>query len=362
MNSTEFAGIPFRVYDALDISSIVKKREGETRFGEKVSSLPWDASDPLKLLKEQSARYVLIGLPEDIGVRANHGRGGSYSAWQPVLNTLLNVQSNSFLNGRELLVLGHFDFTGLMQEVKNFDFSKPEYLKQARDIVLRIDDAVSMLIRQVCAAGKEPIIIGGGHNNAYGCIKGAALGLTDAGRMNYSTINCMNCDAHADLRPMEGRHSGNGFSYAAHEGYLKRYSITGLHEIFNMQMVTDRIAEDENLQATYFEDIFIREKLNFTDAVYSAIDFTKGLPCGLELDMDIIQNIPSSAKTSSGISTIEARRYVTLAAANADIAYFHIAEAAPVLSHIKTDLKTGKLIAYLITDYLKARNERLRKS
>jgi hypothetical protein len=42
-------------------------------------------------------------------------------------------------------------------------------------------------------------------------------------------------------------------------------------------------------------------------------------------------------------------------ASKCNVVYFHIAEAAPVLSHIKTDLKTGKLIAYLITDYLKAR-------
>jgi hypothetical protein len=39
------------------------------------------------------------------------------------------------------------------------------------------------------------------------------------------------------------------------------------------------------------------------------------------------------------------------------VKYFHLAEAAPVLSHIKTDLKTGKLMAYLITDYIKARNQ-----
>ena len=59
----------------------------------------------------------------------------------------------------------------------------------------------------------------------------------------------------------------------------------------------------------------------------------------MELDLDAIQNIPSSAKTSSGISTIEARKYIHEVASACKVAYFHIAEAAPLLSHIKTDLK-----------------------
>jgi formiminoglutamase len=70
--------------------------------------------------------------------------------------------------------------------------------------------------------------------------------------------------------------------------------------------------------------------------------------------MDTIQNIPSSAKTSSGISANNARQYVTWCAKNTNAAYLHIAEAAPVLSHIKTDNKTGKLIAYLVTDFMKS--------
>jgi formiminoglutamase len=40
-------------------------------------------------------------------------------------------------------------------------------------------------------------------------------------------------------------------------------------------------------------------------------------------------------------------------AKNLNAAYLHIAEGAPVLSHIKADNKTGKLIAYLISDFIK---------
>jgi formiminoglutamase len=109
------------------------------------------------------------------------------------------------------------------------------------------------------------------------------------------------------------------------------------------------------LHATFFEDIFVKGEDGFSEAVEEAIQFAGSEFTGLELDLDTIQNIPSSAKTSSGISTIQVRKFVHMVASKCNVVYFHIAEAAPVLSHIKTDLKTGKLIAYLITDYLKAR-------
>ena len=33
-----------------------------------------------------------------------------------------------------------------------------------------------------------------------------------------------------DLRPAEGRHSGNAFTYAEEDGYLGKYAVIGIHE------------------------------------------------------------------------------------------------------------------------------------
>lgn len=344
------------VYDALRIGQMIRSREGEVRLGEMVQTIPWDKTTEWeKALADMPGRYVLLGLPEDVGVRANFGRGGAYSAWQPALSTLLNVQSNEVLTGEEIIVLGHIDFTPAMERMKHLDMQQQEDVLIARNLVTEIDEAVFPVVQSIVAAGKEAIIIGGGHNNAYGNLKGTSIALKNKGR---EELACINCDAHSDLRPLEGRHSGNGFSYALHEGYLQRYAMTGLHEIFNAATVIEKMEGDERLDASWFEDIFIREKISFREAVDQALAFVGDWPCGLELDLDTIQNIPSSAKTSSGITTIQARQLVHWVAERADVRYFHLAEAAPVLSHIKTDLKTGKLIAYLITDYIKARNSR----
>ncbi len=114
-----------------------------------------------------------------------------------------------------------------------------------------IDAEVEELIKIITAAGKTPIVIGGGHNNSYPLIKGTAKGLQKAGMMNNSQINVINLDAHADYRIMEGRHSGNGFRYAREEGYLNKYAIIGLHENYNSQSMMDDLYSNINIQ--YFE-------------------------------------------------------------------------------------------------------------
>lgn len=345
-----------KIYSQEDVNALVKRRAGEIRLGERVKVLSFDNAQQWEAaLSDSPARYVLLGLPEDIGVRANYGRGGAYSAWNPVVSTLLNVQSNRYFTGEQLLVLGHIDFSELMDKAAALNFQDPADVAVARELVAEVDELVKPIIEAIVKAGKEPIIIGGGHNNAYPNIKGAVSGLQSKLNKTFASIDCINCDAHSDLRPLEGRHSGNGFSYALASGDLRRYAMVGLHEIFNTDVVIEQIHSDDRLHASFFEDLFVKGDDGFEEAVMDAIRFAGTDFTGLELDLDTIQNIPSSAKTSSGISTIQARKFVHMVASKCNVVYFHIAEAAPVLSHIKTDLKTGKLIAYLITDYLKAR-------
>lgn len=342
-----------KIYNKDHIIQLTRKRRGESKLGEYVQTIR--TADIKKELKRSSAKFVLIGLPEDIGVRANYGRGGAQTAWQPALNNILNIQSNEFLKGDELLVLGHVDFEDLMKQANKLNLTKEKGIKAMRVLVAEVDKRVAEVIELIVASNKIPIIIGGGHNNSYGNIKGTALGLVEAGKLKKAKINVINSDAHTDFRALEGRHSGNGFSYAFKEGFLNKYAVVGLHENYNSENVLKDLKKySKQISCSFFEDIFIREKTSFKKAVAKATAFTKDTYCGIELDMDTIQNIPSSAKTSSGISANQARQFVNWCAQNKKTAYLHIAEAAPVLSHIKADNKTGKLIAYLVTDFVKA--------
>jgi len=206
--------IPFY---ASDLTKITNYRSGEIKFGEKILTVPKDV-EIKQFLKECSAKYVLFGIPEDIGVRANFGKPGAASAWESALKSIANIQYNRFCKGDELLILGQLDVSKEMEAVRNLDFLKTEDRQKLSELVVIIDKEVAHIISIIVKAGKKPIIIGGGHNNSYGNIKGTALA-------KGKPINAINFDAHSDFRILEGRHSGNGFSYAYEEGFLNKYFI-----------------------------------------------------------------------------------------------------------------------------------------
>jgi formiminoglutamase len=338
-----------KIYNKIFIENCVRRRQNETKLGEKVNTLDDCASlDELKTsIAKCPSEFVLLGLPEDVGVRANYGRGGAYSAWMPSLENLLNIQSNRFLSGKELLVLGHVIFDDLMYESTKYVTKNKPDIDALRNLTSEIDSRITPIINAIAQANKTLILIGGGHNNSYPIIKGISTA-------NNEKLNIINIDPHSDFRNLEGRHSGNGFSYAFEEKFISKYSIVGLHESYNSETIINTFNNNPSLNYYTYEDIAIREKIGFDEVIELSIKNSYGQLNGLEIDLDAIQNIPSSAKTSSGFLPVDIRKFISKYASVAKPKYIHIAEGAPVLSHIKTDNKTGKLIAYFVSDFMKA--------
>jgi formiminoglutamase len=346
----------FKIYSKQDILPLVKLRRFETKLGERVQTLA-DPNEVEQSIKGLKPNYVVFGIPEDIGVQANYGQGGTSTAWLSFLQTFLNIQSNDYLVGEEIAVIGHFDFGDIQYLIDKNAQGTEEKVQAYRHAVSTIDEEVESLIKAIVATGKIPIAIGGGHNNAYPLIKGSAKGFYQAQKISLPQINCINLDAHTDFRPAEGRHSGNGFRYAEEDGFLQKYCVVGVHENYLPQNVWLDIVNNPFLDFLSYEDIFIHEKRNFIQAVAHAIDFTDDNFTGIELDLDCIENVLSSACSPSGINSVHARQYVNLCAERSKPAYLHICEGAIRLSDGRTDESTGKLISYLVSDFLKGSSE-----
>lgn len=333
-----------------DLTRNTNQRSGEIKFGERIQTLAPDA-EIFKAIKHSDADFVLLGIPEDIGVRANYGRPGAASAWESTLRSITNIQHNKFCKGSRLLILGHVEVAETMREAAALYANSKDDRKKLSDMIDQIDKEVSHIICQIVLAGKIPIIIGGGHNNAYGNIKGVALA-------KGKPVNAINFDAHSDFRMLEGRHSGNGFSYAYEEGFLKNYFIFGLHENYASKPVMETIKkQSERIRFNTYEQISVRREKSFTAELNHALEFINEEPFGVEVDLDAIANIPSSAMTPSGFSAEKARQFVHFMASHKNAAYLHICEGAPDLDNEKNNHLTGKLIAYLITDFMKARED-----
>lgn len=306
------------------VLSCVSQRDGEVKLGEKVAVY----SD----LENFPGKYVLLGVKEDVGPRANLGLSGSDAGYACFLKRFLNMQSNSFLSGEEVLLLGEVCVNSVITE-----------LGALRKGVAELDDLLVSLLVPIYEKGLIPILIGGGHNNAYALIKACSM-------VQDKAMDVVNCDPHADFRALEGRHSGNSFSYAMEEGWLANYAVLGLHQQYNSQSMLDRLVEEE-CYVTFFEEYLCGDR-NFLKDVDDVLRQVKDTVLGVELDMDAIINMPSSAFTPSGFTLEVARRYLIKCAKSKKAAYLHLPEAAP--KNEREEAIVGKALAYLVSDFIKS--------
>ncbi|WP_308993583.1 arginase family protein [Mariniflexile litorale] len=322
------------------LDELLNKRHGESKFGEHIQILT-SISNIYDQLINLDVTHVIIGLPENVGGYANYRKTSTSKAWEVTLKNLLNIQSNEITKANKILILGHLDFTKELLKVSKLDATKKKSIMKARKIVSKIDTYVTHIVQLIVSAGKKPIIIGGGHNNAYGNIKGTSLALK-------KPINVINFDTHSDFEPEEGRHSGNGFSYAYAEGFLNNYFIFGLQRSY----ISDRLFISlKKIKYNMFEDLVLSKGLKYTEGLKRAANHVADKPFGVEIDCHAIDNISSSSITPRGFSANKTRSFVTYFGKQKNAYYLHICEAAVTK---KTEIQVGILITDLIVDFINA--------
>ncbi len=309
-------------------------RAGETKFGERLSLI-----SSFEELKNHAAQYIVFGIPEDVGIRANFGKPGAKTAWDSFLSSFLNIQVNQYNTPENCLILGHIDCSKIIAEAERLAKEAFKVEEKLGDLVQFIDGIVTQVVQKIVAVGKIPIIIGGGHNNAYGNIKGTSLALK-------KPINVLNIDAHTDLRRTDYRHSGNGFSYAKKEGYLEKYSMFGIHKNYTPQYIFDEVEKDEKINICLFEDLIKGGKSNQLEEFQKETQFLEQT-YGLEIDCDAIENFSSSAMTPSGFEINQIRNFIKISG-NQKIHYLHLCEA-----NADENPQIGKALSYFVSDFIR---------
>jgi formiminoglutamase len=159
------------------------RRPDDPRLGEVVEF--WQGG-PAELAP---GRPVLIGFPQDEGVRRNGGRVGAAEAPREIRRWLYRLvpedcKTGADLAGLRLLDLGNVRINGSLEPTQA---------------------ALGEVVATVLRSGAVPIVLGGGHETAYGHY----LGYVGAG----VPVGVVNIDAHLDVRPLiDGQgHSGSPF-------------------------------------------------------------------------------------------------------------------------------------------------------
>src|SRR6266478_766635 len=117
-------------------------------------------------------RGVLLGFPQDEGVRRNHGRPGAAQAPEEIRRWIYRLTpwdgaSDTDLTARPPLDLGNLRVHGKLEETQA---------------------ALGEVIGAILRTGAVPIVLGGGHETAYG----RYLGYLAAGKK----VGILNLDAH----------------------------------------------------------------------------------------------------------------------------------------------------------------------
>jgi formiminoglutamase len=316
------------------IEKLTNKRAGEVKIGERI-----EAIDSIDTLIEKPQSYVLLGIPEDIGVYTNLGKTGTKLMWDNFLSVFLNMQENQHNSSEDVLILGEIDCEHELNDARTLDQNHKDYYIFLGDIVEKIDHKVETTLSKIFKAGKIPIIIGGGHNNAYGIIKGYYNAFNQP-------INILNIDAHTDLRRTDYRHSGNGFSFALEQQMIEKYFIFGVHKAYTPQYIFDYMADKHHIKCVFFEDILYHNAMEKLEKLKHGTNFLNDY-FGLEIDCDSFENFNASAKTSSGFSVNEMRNFINILK-KTSVQYLHFCEGIP--SELN---QTAKTLSYFVSDFIR---------
>jgi len=282
------------------------RRPDDPRLGETATF--WDGAAEPQL---QPGRPVLIGFPQDEGVRRNGGRVGSAAAPAEIRRRLFKL--TPWDGGRDadlprLLDLGDVRVTADLEA------------SQA---------ALGEVVAAVLAVGAVPVVLGGGHETAFGHYLGYA-------RLRRP-VAIVNLDAHLDVRPcLDGRgHSGSPFRQALeHPGYPLpggRYACLGAQPFSVSRAHADFVRRRGGTIGWAPE---VRGRLSELLLKHCQRAETDGCQVYVSVDSDVIgiTDVPGvSAPNSLGLSAVEVCAAVRLTGESPAVASFDVVEINPAL-------------------------------
>ncbi len=330
------------LFSEKELKSQLRVRPNEWKTGQEIllpSSKNTKFDDKLQQLRKQGCQMVILGIPESIGVKANLGNSGAEYGWNAFLDSFLNTQT--FKGASSIAILGRCDVDDLQSQAAERNPTHKLELKKLRNLCSKLDARVEKLLSKIIAAELIPIVIGGGHNNAFPII-------TAHSKFLNSPIDVLNIDPHADFRMLEGRHSGNPFSYAHEAGFLDKYFVYGLDTAYNSREMLNRL---ESAKGEWIER---KETSNIENSTLQTLKyFQNSKNVGLELDMDAIAGVSVSALNPLGFAPLEACQIVHTFTEKLKPIYFHLPESAPKPNE-NSWVINGKVSSALVRTFIEA--------
>lgn len=267
---------------------------------------------------------AFLGFCSDEGVRRNKGRTGARNAPNLIRKSLANLPYK-FETEKSV-----FDFGNIILEDQDLESARAE---QA--------ECVAELIRN----NYFPIVLGGGHETAFGDFLGVS--------QHFENIGIINIDAHFDIRiPVEHSTSGTPFFEMAHHCHTNgknfNYFVIGIQPTGNTKALFNR-AEELGVQTVLADEV--HTDLNY--GLRKLEDFIiKHDSIYLSLDLDVLDAAFApgvSAPCANGLSVFQVKSIIKKAIESGKIKLFDVVEYNP---EFDIDNRTAKAASQLIWEFL----------
>lgn len=269
---------------------------------------------------------VLLGFACDEGVRRNKGRPGAAAAPAAIRKALAGLAWHR--NG-------------------------PAY--DAGDVVCVDGELEAAQVRlalklaEVLAGGHFPLVLGGGHEVAFGTWQGLAAHLERSGE-RAPRIGIINLDAHFDLRdPAHAHSSGTPFAQiaeaAAARGWPFRYACLGVSRASNTRALFRRAAE---------LDVMVREDREITPTDLAEVQavlnaFITGCDhLYLTIDIDVLPACEAPGVSAPAARGVPLALVEVLAEQVRDSGKLRVADLAELNPEHDIDQRTARVAARLV--------------
>jgi formiminoglutamase len=270
----------------------------------------------------------LIGFPQDEGVRRNGGRVGAAAAPTEIRRWLYTLTTWHGAEDVDLGALGLVDL-GDLRITADLEASQA---------------ALGEVIAAVLAAGAVPIVLGGGHETAFGHY----LGYANLRR----PVAVVNLDAHLDVRPcLDGRgHSGSPFRQALEHPTRplpgSHYVCLGAQPFSVSRAHAEYVARAGGAigWAAEVRGLLVKRLVDLFDRAAA-----EGCQVYVTIDSDVVRtaDVPGvSAPNVLGLSAEEVCAAARLAGAASVVASFDIVEINPALDREGQSSRWAALVVW----------------
>ncbi|MDF0604662.1 formimidoylglutamase [Neisseriaceae bacterium TC5R-5] len=206
-------------------------------------------------------------------------------------------------------------------------------------------------VQQLLAQGQFPLVLGGGHETAYGTWRGLAAAQPD------KVIGIINFDAHFDIRAADVATSGTPFAQIASDcaasGRPFHYLCLGVAEPSNTQALFER-ARSLEVQWILDSDMTLDTLPNVRRDVMAFVDQVDLVYLTIDLDVLPASVMPAvSAPAAMGVALPVVEALVKRIAASGKLAAADLVELNPQFDIDSHGAKTAARLAWSITRHLK---------